>query len=101
MKDLDAEDLDGSSGFRRSMILFHHPFQVFANNRRAGTLLTKGLRKTNFAELALRFGSDLADPIEQNYRNSWLFRGFCEGIGQRWPEAEMPKCSVIFSQALR
>ena len=30
----------------------------------------KGLRKNEFAELALRFGSDLADPIEQNRRNS-------------------------------
>ena len=32
--------------------------------------IAKGLRKNNFAELALRFGSDLADPIEQNHRNS-------------------------------
>ena len=30
----------------------------------------KGLRKNNFAELAPRFGSDLAAPIEQNHRNS-------------------------------
>ena len=29
-----------------------------------------GLRKNNLAELALRFGSDLADPIEQSHRNS-------------------------------
>ncbi len=33
----------------------------------------KGSRKNNFAELALRFGSDLADPREQNHRNSGLF----------------------------
>jgi len=26
--------------------------------------------------LALRFGPDLADPKEQNHRNSELFRGF-------------------------
>jgi len=26
----------------------------------------KGSRKNNFAELALRFGPDLADPKEQN-----------------------------------
>ncbi len=39
---------------------------------------TKGSRKNKFAELALRFGSDLADPIEQNRRNSELFRGVCE-----------------------
>ena len=38
----------------------------------------KGLRKNNLAELALRFRLDLADPIEQNHRNSRLFRGFCE-----------------------
>ena len=31
---------------------------------------SKGLRKNNFAELAPRFGSDLAAPIEQNHRNS-------------------------------
>ena len=36
----------------------------------------KGSRKNNFAELALRFGSGLADPREQNHRNSELFRGF-------------------------
>ena len=39
---------------------------------------SKGSRKNNFAELALRFGSGLADPREQNHRNSWLFRGFCD-----------------------
>ena len=38
----------------------------------------KGSCKNKFAELALRFGSDLADPIEQNRRNSELFRGVCE-----------------------
>jgi hypothetical protein len=38
----------------------------------------KGSRKNKFAELAVRFGSDLADPIEQNWRNSELFRGVCE-----------------------
>jgi hypothetical protein len=31
---------------------------------------TKGSRKNKFTELALRFGSDLADPIEKNRRNS-------------------------------
>jgi len=41
-------------------------------------ILAKGSRKNNFAELALRFGSGLADPREQNHGNSWLFRGFCE-----------------------
>ncbi len=37
-----------------------------------------GSRKNKFAEFALRFGSDLADSIEQNLRNSVLFRGVCE-----------------------
>jgi hypothetical protein len=37
-----------------------------------------GWVKNNLVELALRFGSDLADLIEQNHRNSRLFRGFCE-----------------------
>jgi len=37
-----------------------------------------GSRKNNFAELALRFGSSLADPKEQNHRNSELFQGFYE-----------------------
>ncbi len=40
--------------------------------------IAKGSHKNNFAEFALRFRSDLAIPIEQNQRNSWLFRGFCE-----------------------
>ncbi len=30
----------------------------------------EGSRKNNLAELALRFGSDLADPKEQNHGNS-------------------------------
>lgn len=30
----------------------------------------KGVRKNNLKELALRFRSDLAPPIEQNHRNS-------------------------------
>ncbi len=33
----------------------------------------KGSLKNKFAELALRFGLDLVDPIEQNHRNSELF----------------------------
>jgi hypothetical protein len=37
----------------------------------------KGSAKNKFAELALRFGLDLADPIEQSRRNSELFRGLC------------------------
>jgi len=41
-------------------------------------MASKGSRKNKFAELALRFGSDLVDPIEQNRRNSELFRGVCE-----------------------
>ena len=41
----------------------------------------KGSRENNFAELALRFGPDLADPREQNHRNSELFRGQFYKIG--------------------
>jgi hypothetical protein len=40
--------------------------------------ITKGSRKNNLADFALRFGLDLVDPIEQSHRNSRLFRGFCE-----------------------
>jgi hypothetical protein len=43
--------------------------------------MPKGSRKNNFAELALRFGSGLADPREQNHRNSELFRGQFYKIG--------------------
>ena len=44
----------------------------------------------------------MADPRKQNHRNSELFRGFYErGIGQRWAEAEMVKCEVIFSRTLK
>jgi hypothetical protein len=32
--------------------------------------VTKGLRKNNFTELAPKFRSDLAAPIEQIHRNS-------------------------------
>ena len=35
----------------------------------------KGSAKNKFAELALRFGLDLADPIEQSRGNRELFRG--------------------------
>jgi hypothetical protein len=60
--------------------------------------LDKGSRKNNFAELAFRFGSDLADPREQDHRNSELFRGFCErAISQRWAEAEMKKVNLFFA----
>jgi hypothetical protein len=38
----------------------------------------QGSRKNNLAESALRLGSDLADPKEQNHKNSELFRGFYE-----------------------
>jgi len=63
---------------------------------------TKGLRKNNFAELAPRFRSDLAVPIEQNHRNSsTISRILRLRRGRRWPEAGMRKCGVVFAQALR
>jgi len=42
----------------------------------AAAVYGKGSRKNNFAELAIRFGSGLADPREHNHRNSELFRWF-------------------------
>jgi len=60
-----------------------------------------GLRRNNFAELAPGFGSDLAVPIEQNHRNSnTISRILRLTRNQRWPEAGMRKCEVIFAQAL-
>ncbi len=41
-------------------------------------ILDMGWVRNKLVELALRFGSYLADLIEQNHRNSRLFRGFCE-----------------------
>jgi hypothetical protein len=37
-----------------------------------------GLVKNNLVEFAPKFAVDLIDLIEQNRRNSELFRGFCE-----------------------
>jgi len=43
----------------------------------------KGSRKNNFIEWALGFGSDLADPIEQNRRHSRLCRGFVSEVSSK------------------
>jgi hypothetical protein len=51
------------------------PTTYYVNRAKSSMDNAKGLRKNKFAELALRFGSDLADPIEQNPMNSELFRG--------------------------
>jgi len=48
---------------------------------------TKGLRKNNFAELAPKFKSDLAAPIEQIHRNPdpiGISRILCLRRRQRW-----------------
>jgi hypothetical protein len=64
----------------------------------------KGLRKNHFTELAPKFRSDLAAPIEQIQRNpdpigiSRILRLRCR---QRWAEGGMRKCDVIFAEALR
>ena len=60
--------------------------------------------KNNFAELAPKFRSKLAAPIEQIHSNP-------DAIGitrilrlrrrQRWAEDGMRKCEVIFAQAQR
>ena len=58
-------------------------------------LSTKGSRKNNFTEWALGFGSDLADPIEQNRRHSRLCRGFAsevsgkDGRKPRWQNVKL------------
>ena len=43
----------------------------------------KGSRQNNLADFALRFRLGLVDPIEQNHRNSKLFRGICEGVSAK------------------
>ena len=63
---------------------------------------SKGLRNNNFTFFALRFGSDLFDPIEQNRSNSIAISRILRlRIEQRCPEDEMRKCEVIIAQALR
>ena len=41
----------------------------------AGYKIVKGSLKNNLVEFALKFAVDLIDLIEQNRRNSELFRG--------------------------
>ncbi|MBN1662518.1 MAG: hypothetical protein JW943_02845, partial [Deltaproteobacteria bacterium] len=56
----------------------------------------------NFAELAPKFRSDLAAPIEQIHRNSiTISRILRLRHRQRWAEDGMRKCEVIVAQALR
>jgi len=58
----------------------------------------------NLAELAPRFWSDLAGPIKQNHSNPdpiGISRILRMRSGQRWPEDGMPKCEVIYCQALK
>jgi hypothetical protein len=64
--------------------------------------ISKGLRKSNFTELAPKFRLDLVAPIEQNHRNSIIISRILRlRRRQRWPEDGMRKCEVIFTQALR
>jgi len=52
-------------------------------------------------EFAPKFAVDFIDLIEQNRRNSWLFRGFLRmKIDERYGEVGMQKCQVIFDRAL-
>ena len=51
---------------------------VDGSKKSRGWALSKGSRKNNLADFALRFGLDLVDPIKQNHGNSKLFREFCE-----------------------
>jgi len=60
------------------------------------------LRKNNFAELAPKFRSELAAPIEQIHRNSRpISRILRLRRRQRWAEDGMRKFEVIFAQAQR
>jgi hypothetical protein len=53
-------------------------------------------------EFAPKFAVDLIDLIEQNRRNSELFRGFLRmKIDGRYGEVGMQKCQVIFDRALK
>ena len=58
--------------------------------------------KNNFAELAPKFRSKLAAPIEQIHRNSRAISRILRlRRRQRWAEDGMRKCEVIFAQAQR
>ena len=65
-------------------------FEKFVN-----CISSKGSRKNNFTEWALGFGSDLADPIEQNRRHSRLCCGFAsevsgkDGRKPRWQNVKL------------
>jgi len=51
--------------------------------------------------LLSKFAVDFIDLIEQNRRNSGLFRGFLRmKIDERYGEVGMQKCQVIFDRAL-
>jgi hypothetical protein len=53
-------------------------------------------------EFAPKFAVDFINLIEQNRRNSGLFRGFLRiKIDERYGEVEMQKCQIIFDRALR
>ncbi len=56
-----------SSGNAAKEIFKSHYFDDFYMGQK---FVTKGLRKNNFTELAPKFRSDLAAPIEQIHRNS-------------------------------
>jgi hypothetical protein len=52
-------------------------------------------------EFAPKFAVDFIDLIEQNRRDSGLFRGFLRmKIDERYGEVGMQKCQVIFDRAL-
>jgi hypothetical protein len=62
----------------------------------------KGSVKNKLVEFAPKFAVDFIDLIEQNRRNSGLFRGFLRmRIDERYGEVGMQKCQVIFDRALR
>ena len=60
-----------------------------------------GSVKNKLVEFAPKFAVDFIDLIEQNRRNSGLFRGLLRlKINEKYGEVGMQKCQVIFDRAL-
>ena len=66
----------------------------FSNKSSFVWFTPKGWLINNLCIQALRFGSDLADPTEQNRRRSIAtLRILRPRIGQRWPKSGMDQCA--------
>src|SRR5208337_4410493 len=93
---------------KRRKILPGHPEQKQADPHPTCAILIpliynifikQGSRMNNLCIQALRLGSGLADPTEQNRRRSIAtLRILRVRIGQRWPKSEMHQCaSYLFA----